>query len=328
MINVQFLDSWLGIIRKCSFDNTYKMAWAKSLTELSLEYEPDKHGSEYATFSLEDIAKKIIRYYWEQTLFFDLIQGSNPNKPPEILTQTKKLISVYQETTSELKPIKFYKTDIENKCPNEYEQTIKSIVRTLKKDVSHRFLNLEGKVTTGIYDYSLNHDVVYMSVSNVEILKANYLLVFEAINYRWSQMLENFNHSPRICKKVRVIDEDSIRRKPLKGFMKYISHENPQQRCFICTKPIVEETPAIDHVIPWSYLYADDLWNLVFTHQTCNSSKSNIMPDEFMVQKLEKRNLRLLSVLEEAGITDKAVTELRLAIEKELVRKFWISCQG
>ena len=33
----------------------------------------------------------------------------------------------------------------------------------------------------------------------------------------------------------------------------------------------------VDHILPWSFLYSDDLWNLVYSHRSCNSSKSNII---------------------------------------------------
>jgi len=32
-----YLKDFLDVIRHCSVDNTYKMAWARSLVELSLE---------------------------------------------------------------------------------------------------------------------------------------------------------------------------------------------------------------------------------------------------------------------------------------------------
>lgn len=60
--------------------------------------------------------------------------------------------------------------------------------------------------------------ISYIADDNMRELKENSLIVFDAINYRWSQMLENFNHSPRICKKVKIIDEDKVRRKPLTKF--------------------------------------------------------------------------------------------------------------
>ncbi|MGG4498409.1 HNH endonuclease [Brevibacillus reuszeri] len=325
---MDFQNNWFNIIRNCSFDNTYKMAWSKAITELALEFDFENNENEIVPITLEAIAQKVVRYYWDQTIFFDLRQGSNPTKPPEIVSKTKKLIEVYQAATGNKKPIKFIKADVEDICSNDYLRTIKSIVSTLKQDVSYRFLNLAGKQIQGIYEYQLKDNVLYMPKENLFKLKENYAMMVEAINYRWSQILENFNHSPRICKKVRVIDEENIRRKPLKGFSKYLTHENPGQVCFICEKVISGETPALDHVLPWSYLYSDDLWNLVYAHQSCNSTKSNVIPNEEMIHRLEQRNVKLLQILEKQNIQDKHVSELRLATEIDLVKKFWIACQG
>ncbi|WP_051776106.1 HNH endonuclease [Paenibacillus tyrfis] len=179
-----------------------------------------------------------------------------------------------------------------------------------------------------VYNYDRNADFLDIATDNMKELKENSLIVFDAINYRWSQMLENFNHSPRICKKVKIIDEDKVRRKPLIKFFQRIASENPDHICFHCGKKIIDETPAIDHVIPWSYLYSDDLWNLVYSHQTCNSSKSNIIPSETTIQRLEERNSRLLAILMNQGQKNKHISELEMAINNGLVRKFWISCQG
>ena len=76
------------IIRECNFENTYKMAWAKALVELSTEIELNE---KIIKIELIDIAKKIIKYYWNQTIYFNLIQGSNYYKQPTILSIVKKL---------------------------------------------------------------------------------------------------------------------------------------------------------------------------------------------------------------------------------------------
>jgi 5-methylcytosine-specific restriction endonuclease McrA len=325
---MEFLDKWLYIIRNCSFDNTYKMAWAKAITEISLEIDFDKCYVDLFEITLSDIAKKVLRYYWEQIIFFDLQQSSNPNKPPVIVSVTKELINAYQDKTNSLQPVKWMKSNVEVICKDEYEKSIKKIVTALKTDVSYRFLRVEGKEIEGVYSYKQKDDSLYMAVENLRILKDNAIIVFECINYRWAQMLEGFNHSPRICKKVKIIDEDNIRRKSLRKFSSYLDLENPDHTCFLCGKTIEEEKPAIDHVIPWSYLYSDDLWNLVYAHQSCNSSKSNVIPSEDMIIKLEQRNIRLYSELLKRGIKDKQVSELELAIQNNLVKKFWVSCQG
>ncbi|WP_338554521.1 HNH endonuclease signature motif containing protein [Paenibacillus sp. KS-LC4] len=325
-----FIEKWLHIIRSCSFDNTYKMAWAKAITEIAVEYEEQSkmEASRHVEVQLREIAKKVLRYYFEQTMFFNLQQSSNPVKPPVMVSTSKTLIAAYQAQSGTMKPIKWFRSKIESVCSKEYEKAVREIVRALKTDVSYRFLRVEGKEVEGVYKYEQKADSLFIQKENLLALKQNRLVVVDAINYRWTQMLENFNHSPRLSKKLRIIDDDEVSRRSLGKFASYLFVENPDSHCFICNLKIEDETPSIDHVIPWSYLYSDDLWNLVFAHQSCNSSKSNVVPNEMMIQRLEERNKTLFQLLEELGKLDKHVSELEFAIDSNLVRKFWIACQG
>jgi hypothetical protein len=325
---MDFIDKWFYIIRNCSFDNTYKMAWAKAITEISLEVEYSSNPKDFIEITLKGISEKVIRYYWEQTIFFDLQQSSNPNKPPVVVSLVKEIIKVYQGTSGQYQPVKWHRAGVEVVCEDAYRNAIKLIVKALKADVSYRFLRVGGKEIQGVYRYKQNDDALYIATEDLKKLRENSMIVFDVINYRWSQMLENFNHSPKICKKVKIIDEENIRRKSLGRFALYLEVENSNHICFLCNTRIENENPAIDHVIPWSYLYSDDMWNLVYAHQSCNSRKSNIIPSEEMIQKLENRNRILCQMLIKNGKADKHTSELEMAIGNNLVRKFWISCQG
>ncbi len=144
-------------------------------------------------------------------------------------------------------------------------------------------------------------------------------------------MLESFNFAPRISKKVRAIDEDKVRRSPLTKYRQYLDLMNGEngRLCFYCGKKIPDQEISIDHVIPWSYMFSDDLWNLVYCHKGENSQKSNRLPTESDIESLEIRNQRLIEKMSEAGKTkSKNYDQLQLAIEKDYVRQFWISFKG
>ena len=57
------------------------------------------------------------------------------------------------------------------------------------------------------------------------------------------------------------------------------------------------------------------------------SKKSNSIPDVTAIEKLEKRNEILLGKISEIELmkTKKPTKELKIAIEKDYVKKFWIS---
>jgi len=309
-----YIAKFLNIIRNCSVDNTYKMAWAKALVEISCENRKNEK------IELKDIANKIFKYYWNQTIYFDLIQGSNISKPPEFVTEVKKHIEKYYTLKKTRQPIHFERIE------SEINLDFKKLVRILKQDVSWRFLKLKNEIIP-LYIYEKGSD--YLVLENQNIVEDYSDILFEAINFRWTQILENFNSSPRIAKKVRVLDLKDIKRNNLSKYRSFLDVENSTHNCFICGEEIIAETPSIDHVIPWSFLFSDDLWNLVYTHKTCNSQKSNIIPSENDIERLEQRNVKLYNLLNSKKdfITKKPTKELKIAIEKDYVKKFWISCK-
>ena len=158
-----------------------------------------------------------------------------------------------------------------------------------------------------------------------QILKEYSDILFEVINYRWVQILETYNSSPRISKKIKITDRGGVRRKSLNKFKKYLSLTD--KVCFISGEEFDGDV-SIDHMIPWSFMFSDDLWNLVYVKRGYNSSKSNRIVDESEIIKLEERNKDLVRKMESKGMIDKNYFELKFSIENNLLRKFWISFKG
>lgn len=322
-----FYSLFKRIIRECNYTNTYKMAWAKALVEISLE---EQYHTNMLEIDLKNIANKFIKYYWNQTIFFNLIQGSNLIETPLILQYIQKLINEYYSFIGTRKPDRFERIEdyLKTTMAKEYNVCIAKTIKTLKADVSWRFTFINGKNYNEIYEYNKGDDKLKILAENLEVLKNNHEDLFDIINYKWGLILETFNSSPRINKKVKIIDEQEVKRKSLSKFKEYLDLENPKRKCFICGKQIKDKELSIDHVIPWSYLYSDDLWNLVYVHKSCNSSKSNVIPLEEDIKKLKNRNKRLIQKLKEKGMHGKTLDELDLAIQKDYVNKFWIGCKS
>ena len=327
MMDNKFYKRFTKIIRQCNYDNTYKMAWAKSLVEIC---STSTLEGETLVITLKDIAYKFFKYYWNQTIFFDLVQGSNPLKQPLIVSLVKEMIEKYFISISKRQPEVFEKVEDKFEYLNlqkEYIKTINKITQVLKKDVSWRFDKIEDD-SPSLYDYSFGNDELVILTENAKILKDNEQDLYDLVNYRWSLILETFNSSPRINKKVRIVDERIVKRNSLASFKKYLDLENPEHRCFICGKIVDENELSIDHVIPWSYMYSDDLWNLVYVCKHCNSIKSNVIPSKHEIDRLKERNNKLLYQCESNSIRNKNTEELKLAIDKDYVNKFWTGCKG
>ena len=299
------------LISDGDMQNTYKMAWARAIVESCVLDESQ------SIIHFDTLSEKIFGYYWNQSIFFQLEQSPNPHKRPEIHQIVLEEINQYQ-LNNDNQPKYFSKVDSVN-------VPVTKISNILKKDVSWRFLLL-NRTESSFYELDKKNKTI--TVKYPQLIKEYSDILFELINYRWTQKLEEFNHSPRISKKVLGTDRERVRRNNLLKFRKYLDIENPQRRCFFTDKVLTDDELSIDHVLPWSYLYSDDLWNLVYVDRGYNSSKSNHIPNEKVIERLEERNIRLLSLLTDNGFKDKQTEELELCVERELLRKFWVGCKG
>lgn len=220
----QQFDDFKRIIRECNYDNTYKVAWAKALVELSSELPLVDVETE---ITLVQIAEKYLKYYWNQTIFFDFAQSTNKNRPPEVVTNVKALINSYYEAVGNKKPISFEQA-ITRLPERDYYAVLGKIVGTLKKNVSYRFLNLDGR-KVDIYKYTQGDEQLWISTSLLREFKKNKNELFDLIDYRWGMILENINSSTSDNRKVKIEGEQSIERMALAKYKHWVSFDKPKR---------------------------------------------------------------------------------------------------
>lgn len=307
----QYIKDLTYVIQNGEMENTYKMVWIRSIVETCL-LDPNVQEIQF-----DHLSKLIFGYYWNQTIYFDLEQSPNPLKRPVIYQIVKEEISEYRHKNGK-QPVWF------SEAENSVSIPVSKISTILSKDVCWRFPKV-GKENFDLYDLDIKSRTIILHQTDLIREYANVL--FDVINYRWTQKLEEFNHSPRISQKVRGTDRENIRRKSLAKFRKYLDLENPDHVCFHTGRKIKYENLSIDHVLPWSYLFSDNLWNLVYVDKSFNSSKGNIIPKEETIEKLENRNIHLLKSMEIKFPNTKVTDELKLSIETDLIRKSWVGCK-
>ena len=307
----QYIKDLTYVIQNGEMENTYKMVWIRSIVETCV-LDPNVQEIQF-----DHLSKLIFGYYWNQTIYFDLEQSPNPLKRPVIYQIVKEEISEYRHKNGK-QPVWF------SGAENSVSIPLSKISTILSKDVCWRFPKV-GKENFDLYDLDIKSRTIILHRTDLIREYANVL--FDVINYRWTQKLEEFNHSPRISQKVRGTDRENIRRKSLAKFRKYLDLENPDHVCFHTGRKIKYENLSIDHVLPWSYLFSDNLWNLVYVDKSFNSSKGNIIPKEETIEKLENRNIHLLKSMEIEFPNTKVTDELNLSIETDLIRKSWVGCK-
>jgi hypothetical protein len=291
-----YINDWLAVIDGMNNENTYKLAWGRALIEICHGLEVDH---QIVVIHFDQISEVFLKYYWNQTYFFKLYQGPSKTKP--VIQQiTEELIEYYQNHTGSTLPVWFDDAYAEiSKNQKYYQSIIKRISRTLPQNVSHRFLKV-GDIIYPLYVLEDQQKIVTFTKDQVLLLKEHAFVLSQLLNYRWAQLLEKFNTSPRITLKVKGLSEEKIRRNSLHKFKQALLKQFPNGivRDFYTDEILDPNDISIDHVIPWSFMYSDDIWNLVITSKRRNSSKSNNTVSKESIDRLKQRNVELESILD------------------------------
>ncbi|MFH2117291.1 MAG: HNH endonuclease domain-containing protein [Bacillota bacterium] len=319
-----YLQSWLDVIGKMANDNTYKLAWGRGIIEC-IQTKAYTSTDEYIEISFFAIAEKMLKYYWNQEFFFKLKQGPNSTKTPIIHQITEDVIQQYTHITQSTIPVWYDRAkDIIFKDQTYYQKTLKKLVSAVSQDVCWRFLYYEGQ-THDIYELNRKEKWLRISNTNQKTIDDYGIVLTQLLNYKWAQLLEQFNRSPKIVSKVRGSQENNIKRKNLSKFKEILLKQFEEGRPidFYTGLILNENDISLDHVIPWSFLYSDDIWNLVITNKAYNSSKSNSIPSKQTITRLIDRNRKLLN----QNIDKKTHDDLFEAIHNAYVEKYFTDIQ-
>lgn len=109
-----------------------------------------------------------------------------------------------------------------------------------------------------------------------EYVVRNYRALREWVLWHWLLYLQPRNATvPNLAAKLVPVAERSSLTWQREYWQKFLS-ENPL-RCIYTEIPLVK-VEALDHVLPWSFVAHDQLWNLVPVHSNTNSSKGDRLP--------------------------------------------------
>lgn len=321
MIN-NYINDWISVIEQMNYDNTYKLAWGRAILEC-VSFDRYKVLKDDVIIEFNDISKCMIKYYWNQLFFFNLKQAPYKDKYPVICKDVLKLINEYKTRFNTVIPTWF--DEANNKFDNEfYNKIVNHISKTLHENVCWRF-KIINKVTIDLYRYNKNDgSFIIINSNELELLKEYSIILSKLLNYKWAQLLEKFNFCPKIANKVSGISEAKLSRNSLSKYKDELLKEftNGKVIDFYSGEELDPSDISIDHVIPWSFMYSDDIWNLVITSKSNNSSKLNTIPSEEIIKRLKERNEKLLNILD-----GKFKDDLKLSIENNYLEKFFYECR-
>ena len=295
-----YIQDWLDILSEMSTTNTYKLAFGLGILEC-ISTNRYKENTFDAEVTLMDIGDCMIRYYWNQCFFFRLKQQPG-DKVPIIYQQVEALIHRYKQLSSSEIPVWCDEglSIIQSQDPSFLTKVRQKVAKTIPEHVGWRFKNVNGGIKD-VYAFDPDRDTsIYFKKQHVLLLMDYAPILSKLFSYKWSQLLEKWNESPRLLGKVIGASNEAIDRRSLRKFIKPLSLEFGHGPIldFYTQKPIPEQDLSIDHVIPWSYIYSDNIWNLVFTTKSNNSRKSNSTPTPSDINRLKARNTNLFPLLD------------------------------
>ena len=263
----------VALMRHAVMSASYKPALLKALTRIASR-------SDSLAISLEDIGEEFAKMYWNQVVVYHLRQASSVSKESEVIRLISQVSRDYgMRSFSDL--------------PKAGREKIRAaMARILTINVLAAFHTSKPADMPFLFDWSKGETRVRLSSESHTFLCENSGVLQVVANYHWATFLEACNRlAPKIIQKVA---RDGARRGSLIPYLRILSEDGPQE-CFYCGTGFEDSRAAVvDHVIPWSFLLEDPIWDLVLSCAKCNSAKSDWLPESEFISRLVRRNRETL----------------------------------
>jgi len=259
------VDQVAALARDASMSSSYKPALLKALVGII------RSGAE-SPISLLQIGHEFVNLYWVQTVVFRLRQAATITAEPEVVRRIR--------STSDLSSVRCL-----TELPADTRLRLdREMARVLTINVLDRFHRSAPSGMPRLCDWRRGDDFITSDDETLAFARTSGHALETIANHWWARYLERVNMlAPLIIEKV---ERNGAERGSLAKYLK-ILRVTDRMHCFYCERPVEGgETPQVDHVIPWSFLLSDPLWDLVLSCASCNLAKSDVLPDVRYLDKL------------------------------------------
>lgn len=273
-------------------DNTYKFALARFLLDYS--HEQDQLAVNEAVqantgvaIPYDRIAQAFLRYYWHQECMYKIQQNRHPEKPPAVIRVIREQVSdgyvpaAYDSIDERDKDEMIRK--IRMKVFDREEHKTSIVIPTFQNIVDGNTVVRKQ----AFYDYDDDRGVLTLKPAALLMFRKNYDILTKSVFLEWAKYIESINMVPRLIEKIGAGSPDY---KPPKLALKVLQKDF--RECFYCDARLGHAEIGVDHFIPQTYIFDDELWNLVLACKECSRKKGNLLVDEGYLGDLLKRNER------------------------------------
>jgi hypothetical protein len=230
---------------------------------------------------LSRIGAEFLKLYWVQTIVFHLRQAATLHKEPEVVHAIRSAADIHRVRAL-------------SSLPNHARIALeRDMARILKINVLDAFHRSKPVPMAPLFTWPHGAESIALSGGAVTFIAANVNALESLANLWWARYLEKVNLlAPLVIEKV---ERDGAQRASLGKYLKLLRHVD-EPRCFYCGRDLGSSSVHVDHVIPWSFLLADPLWDLVLACPDCNIAKSDVLPVPEFLDRLVVTGLRRAQV--------------------------------
>lgn len=287
----------------CAKRSTYKFGLIKSILDNILSVTPSERGLE---LSYREIFTKFSINYWNLITKYHLKQMHGNMRYSD--SQIEKIFEQALQRAAAIDKLEF-----ESLAEEDKEWIIDNVTKECKKCViGALYENFDGQ----LYGFELKADGLWINPVAYEFM-LKYKPEIEQLNYfAWAKFLEKVNSDDALSRVLGKLELSTPRRSDLSVYRKILEIEFENNTCFYCGKKI-KATAHVDHVIPWSFVKSDHLWNFVLACPACNSRKKDKLPSKENLSRVIVRNEKFIS-------TPKSIIENEFrGYQADLMWKIW-----
>ncbi|WP_445777793.1 HNH endonuclease domain-containing protein [Shewanella sp.] len=145
----------------------------------------------------------------------------------------------------------------------------------------------------------------------LKYIKQNFAIISGWVELNWVQYLQAKNpNSPAVTNKTSLDFERISLAKQRKFWDEYL--EDYQLECIFTGEILTKSNYALDHFVPWTYVAHNQYWNLIPIISSCNSAKSNKLPNKTFIHNFTSIHFKLI------GFALKNKSKYRVLIEEYL----------
>ena len=303
------------IIERDSKDTTYKYALLRGAVEISQEYQHLKRErGNRIEFPLGLLIEKWLLYYYP-FIESDIPQKAGENKEAakqiSFRRTFRKITGFYAEHG---KFSEFYKDYTRESMPASIVPDFRSLIREIRSTITNYPMKYLGRSVAKNYYSVFDFDRDFALPSGKFPVERGYLIqnmgtysisrefdtIFEilgsfisgedAVLFQWAEFTRSASNGnvslAGALEKLRtypITERDVV---PSRSFYENLMREQTVLECVWSGKPVKRDSLHIDHLIPFSVLRNNDLWNLLPATNHINKDKRDKIPSpEFIEQR-------------------------------------------